>query len=1113
MTTTSFPKALYASARASVRFALACLEPVQSAGRGHLRTRSGLVTPFAEAVRGDHFSELEGPGWATNTVGGALLLYRWGTYINDTGIREKALGLIDHVLDDGFIDTKTGLIWPYYDLAHKRFCLNYTQNNDWLCPGSLAKVGTQMLDFADLLPRSPGARVLENTAVRLAAWLKGHVPRLANGWVPRRITLQGQEYRSRPDGSPDPIFGHSADGLYLLELYSRLAARGLNEYRDLALTLGNAFISAGGMWGSLNHDTFFEQESIAFAVAYRVLSRCAAELAQPAWKTFADQDALPGLQKFRVEEDRQGVATRGLLVSEINGSVAYTWENAEAALAYLEHWTETNDDASLKIAMDILRAIACHHSGPIGFLTEGIDWNQHVARRDHVREALYGDISFTEPLLNNLHIISPTLLYLDKISFPPVPEIDDDAALHFVQALGSATQPPLPGEGGVSYLVRLYYPTLETREHLGQAIEFVRRCGADAVLLFESSYDMDPALLTMDALHERFAHLKMLVPRFREVVREVHINVMITIGHVDAGCAQPELFPFQFMVDEHGGTSRAAACPLDPLFLERTAEIYHLAARTGADAIWVDDDTRLVLHDLPGMTCFCPRHLNALEEKTGRAWDREALVAALTAEAEAGQAVTLRDQWFDVQEEAILGLARVIENAVHEINDSLGIGLMTIGTAYHAAEGRRTDRLLRTLAGKTRPMIRPGSGFYTDWTPGQLLEKTEDGARQVAFVGPDVVAAAEVENHPYTPFGKSNRILSLELALDILAGMPGLSLNLVSSMGGSGPVEPEGTDYAALLTAQRPFLDALAHSVAGRLRRGIGITCTEDAARKARLHGRGLVGWIEPRPWESILSRLGLPIGRPYHGPHWLAGETARDLSDEDLNQYLGEGLVLDPFAAQALLERGFGNELGLLAVRPVATGVNEQFTTDRFNGTRAGYILPVYNHIPFDQLYTWDLVPGSGTPLSRWLDVNGQDRGCGLVLLETPGGGRAVLLPYALRAPIPALLNIAHREQWAAALEWAGRAPLPCRITGDANLYPLAFQHPGDGSWVIAVANLSADEAINAHLEVAFSSALVETLAVTGLWQPHAPVERGALPVKVPAFSLTVLRFSRTSE
>ncbi len=1125
----SFETILFASAAASAHFALSCLEPYN----GRLRARSSFVTPTGEVMHWHDFGDLEGPGWAANTVGGAHLLYRWGRYTGDAEIQAQALALLDHVLEDGFI-AESGFIWPYYDLTQGRFCLNYMHKDDWLCPGSLAKIGVQLLEFADAFLQPPNSKLV-TTAQHLAAWLHGHTPSLPNGWVPRRITLEGRPFPLTPHGQPDPIFDHSADGLFLLQLYAALTSRGLADYRAEATTLGDAFMAAGGFWGSINHDTYDDHENVAYSVAFRVLRQAAGWLDRPAWREFACQVALPGLERFRMHEDRNGVPTAGLLWMEETWNTAYLWENAEAALALLEAWDETSP---IPPGLAILRAIANHHTGALGFLTEGVDWDNHVTRKHHVREALYGDIQYTEPLLNNLHLLAPTLFYLDKIGYRPPADLDDRAAIARVNELGAAANPPISGADGVRYLLRLYHPAIATDAKLEQALRFAQAARVDGVLLFESSYDMDPALLTMDVLRERFARLKAVVPRFRAIVPEVHINVMITIGHVDAGSGRPERFPFQFMVDEGGQVSRSSACPLDPAFREYVRELYGLAAERRADVVWVDDDYRLILHDTPGLTCFCPQHLAAMSRRTGRAWTRETLVAALADDP------ATRRAWLDLQEEAMLDLARLIEQTIHQVNPAMRIGLMTIGTAYHAAEGRRTDRLLRTLSGPTRPLIRPGSGFYCDWTPGGGLDKSEDCARQISLVGADVQGVAEVENHPYTPFSKSERVLALELALDVLAGMPDLSLNLLSSMGGAEPVAPEGTDFVAFLRRERPFLDALARAWAGRVRRGIGIACSEDYARHlavgANPRGRpsgqaqGLPlrdAWIERRPWETLLARAGFPIGRPDQAPHWLAGEVVRALPDGELAGYLREGAVLDPLAAKALLDRGWGDRLGLADVRPVNDGVNELLTADPLNGPRAGHILPAYNHVPPEMLYAYDVkvtgtevtgtskVPVTCRVLSRWLNVDGQDRGPAAVALTTPDGWQIALQPYALQAPNVALLSLARREQWAALLGWAAapltgvrNSGLPCRVVQGVNLYPLAFVDLEAGSWLLAVANLAADDAKNAEVELfgpLDDSWQVERLDRRGRWRPVAgPVDR-RLRLDVPAFSLVAYRLS----
>jgi len=52
--------------------------------------------------------------------------------------------------------------------------------------------------------------------------------------------------------------------------------------------------------------------------------------------------------------------------------------------------------------------------GDKGFLTEGIDWDNVVGSQHHASGAQFGAIQYTEPLLNNLHIVEPTLNYLER---------------------------------------------------------------------------------------------------------------------------------------------------------------------------------------------------------------------------------------------------------------------------------------------------------------------------------------------------------------------------------------------------------------------------------------------------------------------------------------------------------------------------------------------------------------------------------------------------------------------------------------------------------------------------------------------------------------------------
>jgi len=396
------------SARDSVRFAV---EQTLVPYKGHLYCKSSFVDEQGNIMTWHEFGNLEGPGWAANAVGGAYEIYSFGKYVKNESLCKKAIQLLDHVLEDGFIDYETGFIIGYRDTADNRFCLNYTHNNDWFCVGSMAKVAFQLIIFGDQLDKDRKDRMY-GIAAKTAAWIETHVKPTANGWYPRRSTSTGEHYTLRPGGKNDPLFEKSADGLYVIQLMTALTKRGLADYTKVIEEKVNLFIELGGIFGSINHDTYDEHECVSYAVAFRVLREAAQLLGDEKIRRFAYDKCLAGLEQFKMKEDRNGVQTKGLLFMEASWDTAYLWENAEAALAYLEAYVDTGKKIYFQEALIILQAIAKHHHGEYGFLTEGVDWNNHVGARHHFNGAEYGDIKYTEPLLNNLHIVEPTLLAL-----------------------------------------------------------------------------------------------------------------------------------------------------------------------------------------------------------------------------------------------------------------------------------------------------------------------------------------------------------------------------------------------------------------------------------------------------------------------------------------------------------------------------------------------------------------------------------------------------------------------------------------------------------------------------------------------------------------------------
>ncbi len=394
------------SAEESVRFALYCLTPCD----GHLRANSTFVNPNGEPQMWHDFGPLEGPGWASNSLGGASVLLRYGKTFGREDCVRAGNALIAHTLAH-FVDVHGRLQWLYRDVRSGAFYLNFKHNRDWFCPGSVARVVLQMLECAERTEDASLRRSLITCAYTTARWLSAITPVLANGWFPRRITPQGEPYPHAAEGGNDPIFERSGDGTHLLWMWTELTRRGLSDYHQHLQRGVDAFIRAGGFYGSVNHDTYDLQENVAYAIAFRTFVRAAEVLNEPSLKDYALQKILPGLERFVMHEDRNGVATKGLLYMEDSWDTAYLWENAEACIAYLEAYQLSREPLYKQRATNILLGISKHHYGEHGFLTEGVDWNNHVGKQHHINGTEYSAIAYTEPLLNNLYHVEAYCLW------------------------------------------------------------------------------------------------------------------------------------------------------------------------------------------------------------------------------------------------------------------------------------------------------------------------------------------------------------------------------------------------------------------------------------------------------------------------------------------------------------------------------------------------------------------------------------------------------------------------------------------------------------------------------------------------------------------------------
>jgi hypothetical protein len=393
-------------------------------GSGHLRCRSIDAGPDGELIR-YRGRLMDGVGYCADAIFGANVLVRLGRALERPELEAAGFSYLDHALNAGFFDDPNLPVRLYLDTETGKLLDNLEDHEAYLEPGHIARVGTQLLRAASLDPDEDRAARCRLIAGRTAEWVR-RLERCENGWYPRRCTPGGEPFPFAANAfgptdlaeftRRDPIHDRSGSGAFALELLASVTEAGILDARRELRADADAFVGAGGHFGSTNTDTEDLHENVSYAVAFQALRQASDVLDDEALRDFAYERCLAPLAGFELTRDLNGVATKGLLYMEASWNAACTWEMAEAAQAYLIAFADRSRSADVVKALTILRGMAMHHHGEHGFLTEAVDWDGHSTSLRHFLGERYGDIVTTHPFLNNLHVVQPTVTFLERFA-------------------------------------------------------------------------------------------------------------------------------------------------------------------------------------------------------------------------------------------------------------------------------------------------------------------------------------------------------------------------------------------------------------------------------------------------------------------------------------------------------------------------------------------------------------------------------------------------------------------------------------------------------------------------------------------------------------------------
>jgi hypothetical protein len=478
------------------------------------------------------------------------------------------------------------------------------------------------------------------------------------------------------------------------------------------------------------------------------------------------------------------------------------------------------------------------------------------------------------------------------------------------------------------------------------------------------------------------------------------LNVWHTLGHGDRGRDMTGVFPFQPLVGDDGRTCRANACPLSPEWKAYMTAAFESYASVNPSRIFLDDDFRWCGHGTGQTTCFCPLHLAEFKRRYGHDFTREALLREIL---RPGAPSPIRGQWLDLLGDTLSETAQMLGDVVRRISPETEMGLMSGYPDFHAAEGRDWAKLMESLCGRRRRgLLRPHFPDYMEGWQREVPKNLFVLRHSLAQLPRErILHFPEIDNCLPTPFNRSPDYLAMQTMLCVALGIAQFHYNLFEFMGNPDTFA-ENCEYGEMLRRIRPHVDrVLALTTDARRECGVQfLNCPRGPYTKPLTEGRNFLE-LRVQPFEmggtlafsSGLQWLGIPVTFDESPVVAVCGAVLETLADAQIETLLGKALLLDSTAAEVLLRRGFGSQIGLAAIRhgsPERRAITGEKIVDITDPHYGSYVR-CQGLLPSRQTF-FTALPGTRL-LTIMVGSEGEERSAGTMLYQNDRGGKGAVL------------------------------------------------------------------------------------------------------------------------
>lgn len=541
------------------------------------------------------------------------------------------------------------------------------------------------------------------------------------------------------------------------------------------------------------------------------------------------------------------------------------------------------------------------------------------------------------------------------------------------------------------------------------------------------------------------------------------LNPWITVGHADRGRDDRKRLPgLECAVGHDGAEARHCACFLSPVWREHIRKLWTIYAETHPHIMWVEDDIRTFNHEPVDFGCFCPRHMKRFSERVGREVSREELVRAIL---QPGKPHPWRREYLMMQREIMIETVAFLAKVTHETSPETCMGLMSSGPRLHCVEGRDWKRLAEALADGRPLYSRPPMSNYCEESLRGFYYSQDSIKLTRHVLPPGVIEQTECESVPFTRYSKSVVFTFLELAVSVAYGSPGITLNLFDHVG--TPMSEEA-HFGRMLAERKPFLNELA-GVAQQpgTYAGVELFHHDDYSLHKELEPGAAYGELQEEgyPLMCALESAGIPTTYDASNILVLNGQTARAIPDDELNRRLTGGVLLDGVAAKILLERGFGEKIGLKQIgepmsrRRLSWVVSaEEYHNAAFGGAPRKYLTASLPFLSAAGRFCLFEAADSAQVISSWVDPDTERKAPAMIAFENALGGRVVVHGMEYQSCCGVAFNHPfRREQLQNVVRYLGKGAEAITFRCDG-AYPLAWRRDMADVTVVGCFNLNLD-------------------------------------------------------